>query len=152
MARQQTRPVPHTGQTERGNTRDLKVERVGKVTIYKRGASYYLYYRQNGRTERPKVEGNLLAAKTTAANVAAALAEERPSPLSFQRTEPSSFVAGYLDFIEHVQGLAWRSIDRYRAALDRFVDFCNSVPITAIDHVGQIQVEDFVRCSTSSAC
>ena len=42
----------HTGKTVGGNTRDVKVERHGKVTIYKRGLSYYLYYRENQRSIR----------------------------------------------------------------------------------------------------
>lgn len=40
----------HTGRTSRGNTRDLKVERVGAVTVYKRGVTYYIYYRESGRS------------------------------------------------------------------------------------------------------
>ena len=48
---------PH-GHTEAGNTRDLKVERVGKVTIYKRGNKYYLYYRQGGVSQRRKPPSN----------------------------------------------------------------------------------------------
>jgi hypothetical protein len=33
----------HTGQTDSGHTRDVKAERIGKVTIYKRGLAHYLY-------------------------------------------------------------------------------------------------------------
>ena len=81
------RPL-HTGFTEKGNTCDLKVERVGKVTIYRRGEQYYLYYRQDQKTERCRIDGNLAVARATAAKVATALAEERPSPLNFQRPPP----------------------------------------------------------------
>jgi len=66
MPRKKTAPSRHTGQTVTGNTRDIKVERVGPVTIYKRGHSYYLYYRQDGTTQRPKIDGNLAVARATA--------------------------------------------------------------------------------------
>ena len=42
----------HTGRTEKGHTRDVKIKRIGKVTVYKRGHTYYLYYRENGRAVR----------------------------------------------------------------------------------------------------
>jgi hypothetical protein len=56
----------HTGRTASGNTRDVNVERIGKITIYKRGQTYYLYYRQGGITQRRKVDGNLAVARATA--------------------------------------------------------------------------------------
>jgi hypothetical protein len=58
----------HTGQTESG-PRDLKVERIGRVTIYKRGKSYAVYYREKGRSVRRRVEGNLNSARQMASNV-----------------------------------------------------------------------------------
>ncbi len=139
------RPTAHSGHTDRGNIRDLKIQRVGNVTIYKRGPSYYLYYREDGSSQRRKVEGNLAVAKASAAKVAAALAEQRPSPLGFQRTAPGAFVTGYLDFVENVQGLAWRTVDRYRAALDRLLDFCTDTGVTAIDAIDEATIEDLVR-------
>ena len=75
----------HTGTTPRGNTRDMKVERLGGVTIYKRGKNFYLYYREIKRTVRRRVDGNLATARLVAGHVNTALAESRPSPLGFQR-------------------------------------------------------------------
>ena len=46
----------HTGRTTAGHTRDVKVERIGRVTIYKRGDVYYLYYRECGASQRRRVE------------------------------------------------------------------------------------------------
>jgi len=135
----------HTGMTDKGNIRDVKVERVGKVTILRRGNTYYLYYRQNKRTERPKIEGNLTVARATAAKVAAALAEERPSPLGFERTSPQDMATAFLDYIENVKGLAWRTVDRYRAALDRFLDYCPEANIKTVDAFSESNVENFVR-------
>jgi hypothetical protein len=59
----------HTTRTAAGHTRDVKIERIGKVTIHKRGDTYHLYYRQGGITQRRKVKGNLAVARTTAHKV-----------------------------------------------------------------------------------
>lgn len=85
-------PKGHTGRTAGGNTRDLKVDRFGPVTIYKRGETYSLYYRENSKSERRRIDGNLLVARTTAARVAAALEGNRPSPRGFDRTEPKKWL------------------------------------------------------------
>jgi hypothetical protein len=34
-------PKGHAGTTKNGHTRDLKIERLDNVTIYKRGRSYF---------------------------------------------------------------------------------------------------------------
>jgi hypothetical protein len=49
----------HTGHTLSGHTRDVKVERVGKITIYKRGDIDSLSYRQGVVSQRRKVDGNI---------------------------------------------------------------------------------------------
>ena len=135
----------HTGQTEAGHTRDVKVERIGRCTIYQRGAVYYLYYREAGKSERRRVDGNLAVARATAAKVEAALNEDRASPLGFSRTAPDRMVAEFLDFTDTVKKLAWRTQDRYRAALTRFTEFCGADSIRTVDAVSERTVEDFVR-------
>jgi integrase len=145
MPRKKAHPNGHTGRTDAGHTRDVKVERVGKVTVYKRGNTYFLYYRQGGVTQRRKVDGNLAVARATAHKVVNALDEGRPSPIAYNRTSPEKMVEGYLDAVANVQKLALRSGDRYRAALDRFLDFCRSARIGTIDAVQQATVEDFVK-------
>lgn len=144
MGQKSKAPAGHTGRTTKGNIRDVKVDRVGPVTIYKRGETYYLYYREDGKTERPKIDGNLAVARATAAKVAAALGEHRPSPLGFQRSTPRELTAGYLDYVAKVQQLAWRTQDRYRAALDRFLEFCESAEINSVDAFTEVSVEDMV--------
>ena len=69
MSRTKSSHPIHTGLTGSGNIRDVKIERIGNVTIYKRGTTYFLYYRENARTMRPKIEGNLAVARATAARV-----------------------------------------------------------------------------------
>ena len=144
MAKNSGAKKGHTGKTQAGNTRDVKIERIGPVTIYKRGETYSLYYRENGKSERRRIDGNLLVARSTAAKVAAAIGEKRPSPLGFDRTSPQKLCSGYLEFVSNVQKLAWRTQDRYRAALDRFLEFCESAEISAVDAIEERTVEDFV--------
>jgi integrase len=145
MPRKKNPPAGHTGRTEAGHTRDVKVERVGKVTIYQRGERYYLYYREGRVTQRRKVDGNLAVARATAHRVVTALNDGRASPVAYHRTAPEAMVAGYLSAVASVQRLALRTQDRYRAALDRFLDFCKAARIAAIDGVEEATVEDFVR-------
>jgi integrase len=94
------------------------------VTIYKRGGTYSLYYRERGATKRCKLDGGLAVARATASKVAAALGENRPSPVGHSRTAPDVMVAGFLGYVAQVQRLAPRTQDRYRAALDRLLEFC----------------------------
>ncbi len=75
----------HTGRTTGGHTRDVNIDRIGSVTIYKRGDSYWLYYREDGKSQRHRIEGNLAVAKATAAKITVAKEENRPSPLGFTR-------------------------------------------------------------------
>ena len=67
------------------------------------------------------------------------------SPIAYSRTSADKLVEGYLDAVAHVQKLALRTQDRYRAALDRFQDFCRDAQISAIDTMDQATVEDFVK-------
>ena len=145
MPRKKNVVTEHTGRTDAGNTRDVKVERIGKVTIYKRGTSYFLYYREGGVSQRRRVDGNMAVARATAHKVLNALDENRPSPIAFAKTSPDTMVAGFLDAVANVQRLALRTQDRYRAALDRFVGFCRDARIATIDVVQEATVEEFVK-------
>ncbi|QDU98766.1 site-specific tyrosine recombinase XerC [Lignipirellula cremea] len=145
MGKRSSRAAGKTGRTAAGHVRDVKIDRVGPVTIYLRGDAYYLYYMEDGQRKRPRIDGNLAVAKATAADVAKALAEERASPLTFQRTSPDDLVASYLTYVEEVQRRAWRTRQRYRAGLERFLDYARDRSIEAIDRITVSDVEDFVR-------
>ena len=108
-------PRGHTGRTPKGYTRDVRIERIGRVTIYKRGRTYHLYYREFGKALRRQVPGNLASARIAASKVNAALGEGRPSPFGFQRISPAHFVAGYLDYCEKAAGMLPSSYCRRRA-------------------------------------
>ena len=67
----------HTGLTERGNLRDLKIERMGRATLYKRGNVFYAYFRQGRRTIRRRVDRDYGIARGQAAELAERLANDR---------------------------------------------------------------------------
>jgi len=41
-------------------SRYIKTARLGKVTIYRRGKSYWLYFRDSGKSIRKKIDGSLV--------------------------------------------------------------------------------------------
>lgn len=139
-----TKPKSKSKNTDR--SRYVKVARLGKVSIYRRGSSYWIYFRDKGRTIRKKIDGNLAVARATASQINVHLEQGRSSPFSFQ-TKPISRVVN--DFIEHcrvVRSLRIRSVQRYRAALDHFLEFINTKPhLNNIDQVKESTVEEFVH-------
>jgi len=108
--RKESAPRGHTGKTGKGHTRDVRIERLGRATIYKRGKTYSLYYRESGRTVRRRVPGNLNSARAAASKTNAALEEGSPSPFGFKRAHPARFVSEYLDFCENVAQRATRTV------------------------------------------
>jgi integrase len=136
----------HSGHTESGNVRDTTVQRIGRVTIYKRGTSYYLYYRERGRTTRRKVDGNLAVARALASKTSASLEEGSPSPFGFTRLAIGDLLDAFIKNCEAVQRLAPRTVDRYRAALSHFKAFAEELlPLRKADEVTEADVEDFVQ-------
>lgn len=144
MARRKSGPRGHAGHTGRGHLAYLKVERIGRVSIYKRGNTYSLYYRERGQTVRRPIDGNLTTARATASKVNAALEERRPTPFGFRKTTPRELHDRYLGSVRDVQQLALRTEDRYRAALTRFVEFCESGEIASIELFGEPEVERMI--------
>jgi len=144
MARQ--RKSRHTGHTNSGSVKDVRVDRIGRVTIYQRGKAFYLYYREAGKTVRQKIEGNLASARIAASKVTASLEEGRASPFGFTKVEVRDLVAGFLGYCADVQAASVRTRDRYRAALGHLVEFAQQhLPHPTADQVTGAVVEDFVR-------
>jgi hypothetical protein len=81
----------HTGTTQTGSVRDVRIERIGRVTIYKRGSAYYVYYRELGRTVRRRVDGNLATARIGASKVNAAITWSQTKSPVFD-TDPNTNV------------------------------------------------------------
>lgn len=145
MSKRGRGPGSHTGKTNGGSPRQVIVERTGSVTIYQRGKSYHLYYRENGKTIRRRIDGNLAVARATAGKVVQSLAEDRPSLFSYTRASPSQLVSGYIDYVRDVQQLALGTVARYRSALQLFEAFCTHAEVGFIDQVDRPAVEDLIR-------
>jgi integrase len=71
--------------------------------------------------------------------------EGKPSPVAYTRTSPEKMVEAFLDAVANVKKLALRTQDRYKAALDRLLDYCRSARVGTVDAVQQATVEDFVK-------
>lgn len=128
------------------NRGDSVVDRIGRVTVYHHGASYWLYYRERGKTVRARIEGNLATARATASKVNAALEEDRPSPLSFSRVSVPVLIGKYVESCRLVRTLSPRTVARYEAALSHFAEFCGGqAKLDAADRVTEVTVEEFVK-------
>ena len=135
----------HTGFTGSGNTRDVKIDRLGRVTIYRRGRSYYLYYRERGKSLRRKIDGNLTTARVAESKVNASLEEGSPSPFGYKSITVEELIAQFLSHCDEVKGLALRTLDRYRAALEHFERFTSTRSSgMTVDRVDEVVVDDFV--------
>lgn len=142
--RNETKPESRDKNADCG--RYVKVARLGKVSIYRRGRSYWIYFRDKGRSIRKKIDGNLAVARATASQVNVHLEQGRSSPFSFQTKPISQVVENFLEHCRAVRGLRIRSVRRYRAALDHFLEFVNTRPnLNNIDQVKESTVEEFVR-------
>ena len=67
----------HTGLTESGSSRHVRVDRIGRVSVYRRGRTYYLYYRERGKSLRRNIDGNLATARATASRVNTSLVDDQ---------------------------------------------------------------------------
>ena len=127
-------------------SRDKNVDRIGRVTVYRHGASYWLYYRENRKTVRTRIEGNLATARATASKVNAALEEKRPSPLGFVRMSVPALLDKYLESCRLVRNLSPSTLSRYRAALFHFREFCAGRDgLDTAEMVSARTVEEFVK-------
>jgi integrase len=92
------------------------------------------------------VEGDLAAARSLASRVLSAIEEGSPSPLGFTRIAIPDLLDGFVDSCESVQGLAPRTIDRYRAAVSHFKRYAKEHLATKkADQVSQGDVDKFVK-------
>lgn len=143
---------PHNGRNRKRKKKRpepgqyIKVARVGKVSVYRRGSSYWIYFRDSGKSIRKKIDGNLATAKATASQINVHLEQKQPSPFNLQTKPVAKVVQDFLEHCKLARGLRIRSLKRYRAALDHFLDFISSKPhLCNIDQVKETTVDEFVR-------
>ena len=124
----------------------IKVARLGKVSVYRRGSSYWIYFRDSGKSIRKRIDGNLATAKATASQINVHLEQKQPSPFNLQTKPVAKVVQDFLEHCKLARGLRIRSLKRYRAALAHFVDFVSSKPhLCNIDQIKETTVDEFVR-------
>ena len=127
-------------------SRYVTVTRLGKVTIYRRGQNYWLYFRDSGKTIRRRIDGNLATAKATASHVNVYLEQRRPSPFDFASRPIGKVTEEFLDHCQLGRGLRVRTLKRYEAALSHFKEFIETKPhIRNVDQVRPDTVDEFVR-------
>ena len=125
---------------------DTVVDRIGRVTIYRRRKSYWLYYREDKKTVRLRLDGNLATARASASQVNAALEEDRPSPFGFRRIDVSTFIEEYVDSCKLVRNLSPNTVRRYEAALSHFEEFVTRHKnVATIDRISENIIEDFIK-------
>ena len=146
QARQQNNGKVTGGRKKTDPGRYIKVVRLGKVSIYRRGNGYWIYFRDGGKSVRRKVDGNLAATKATASGINVYLEQKRPSPFNYQTKSIGKVVDDFLEHCKLARGLRVRTLRRYRAALDHFVDFVKDKrDLCNIDQVREATVDEFVR-------
>ena len=124
----------------------IRVTRLGKVTIYRRGRNYWLYFRDSGKTVRRRSNGNLAIAKATASHVNVYLEQRRPSTFDFASRPIGKVTEEFLDHCRLARGLRVRTLKRYEAALNHFKKFVEAKPhIRNVDQVRPDTVDEFVR-------
>ena len=127
-------------------SRYIRMTRLGKVTIYRRGHNYWLYFRDSGKTIRKRIDGNLATAKATASHVNVYLEQRRPSPFDFASRPIGKVTEEFLDHCRLGRGLRVRTLRRYEAALGHFKEFIETKPhIRNVDQVRADTVDEFVR-------
>ena len=140
------RKRPHTGHTTKGHVRDVEIEHIGRVAIYRRGSTYYLYDRDRGDSARRKVEGGPAAARWLASRVLSAIEEGSPLPLGFTHIAIPDLLDGVVESCESVQSLAPRTINRYWAAVSHFKRYAEEHLVTKkADQVSQGDADKFAK-------
>ena len=105
--------------------RPSKSFRIGRVTVYRRGAVWYLCYHENGVRRRPRIGPDLRAARQAAAETSARLESGARTPYSFEPISIAELRTGWLNYHENVLASSVATVQRYRTAsahLIRFVE------------------------------
>lgn len=124
----------------------IKVTRLVKVTIYRRAKTYWLYYRDQGRSIRQHIDGNLATAKATASHINMYLEQKRPSPFDFTAKPIGVVITEFLDHCRLGRGLRIKTLRRYDAALNHFQDFIATCErVRNVDQIKPDTIEAFIR-------
>ncbi len=122
-----------------------KVDRIGSVTIYKRGPTYYLYYRENDRSLKPPVGRDLNEARRLASQTDSQLRDMRPTAFNIEHIGVEDFATEWLAHCRTVRGLSHETLKRYWSAIDHFVQFAGGAGICRMEDVTPPVMEEFLK-------
>lgn len=119
--------------------------RIGRVSVYRRGQHYWVYYRQGRQIRRPvgtcRSEALALASK-----VNAQLAEGAPTALAFRPVDLRELINRWLDHHEQVRRSSLVTVQRYRTAVGHLRNFVASARGNIrVDRFTSNMAEEFVR-------
>ncbi len=123
-----------------------KRHRVGRVTVYFRQPSWWIYYSEHGKTRRIRIGRDMMEAERHAAEVNAQLTCGIRSTFQFEKIDIHELIRRCLEHHELVKRSAMRTVNRYRTAiahLTRFIKECR--PSLTIDAITVTVAEDFVK-------
>src|SRR6476659_10110813 len=95
--------------------------RVGKVSAYRRGRTWYLCYFEDGKRRRPRVGPDRDAARQLAAQINGQLEIGAPAALSFEPISVGGLRTRWLEHHEQVLRSSVQSINRYRTATNHLM-------------------------------
>ncbi|MHC4248167.1 MAG: tyrosine-type recombinase/integrase [Planctomycetota bacterium] len=126
--------------------RSRKNIHVGKVSVFFRGASWHIYYREDGKARRVRIGPDRKAAEKRAAEVNAELSHEVPSAFGFERVTVEELVRMWLEHHELVLRSSVATVRRYRSALEHLLGFVRERrPGLTVDALNPRTAESFVK-------
>jgi integrase len=135
--------VAHISVDRRRSSRNVHV---GLVTVFFRGASWHIYYREGGRPKRVRIGHDLDEAKRHAAEVNAQISHGLPSAFGFERLSVVELVEHWLEHHEYVLRSAVPTIRRYRSAVAHMTRFVEATsPRLTADAFDTRMAEAFVK-------
>jgi len=127
----------------RKSTRNVHI---GRVSIYRRAASWCIYYRENGKARRIRIGPDRKEAERRAAEVNAQLVHEIPSAYGYERVPVAELARLWLDHHELVLRSSVTTVRRYRAAAEHMLRFVREQhPKLMADGVSPRIAESFVK-------
>ncbi len=126
--------------------RSRKNIHVGKVSVFFRGASWHIYYREDGKARRIRIGPDRKEAEKRAAEVNAQLAHGIPSAYGFERVTVGELVKLWIEHHELVLRSSVATVRRYRSAVEHLLRFVRqNHPRLTADAFNPAIAESFVK-------
>ena len=138
--------MPRRGEVVRDRRRSTRNIHVGRVSVFFRGASWYVYYREGGKAKRVRIGPDKAEAERRAAEINAQLAHGLPSAYGFERIAVLELRRLWLEYHEMVRRSSVATVRRYRAATEHLLAFlADEHPRLKADALTPQVAESFVK-------